>query len=273
MSASEAHAYGFSKGIVRDEDDLSARYDIASIVRIERSWSEGLALWLTSMYVRGFLMIIIMLGAYVEFHTPGVGVPGLIALIGLAIFVGAPYLTGLANVWEILVIVVGVGLIALEVFVIPGFGVAGISGILLVAIGLLATFVPDEPGRSFPIYIPSLPNTIEAMKTGIVTLASSFIASLIGMIVLSRVLPKTVFFRAIVPANPTPADIAPDDAYRGAAHLGSRGRAKSPLHPAGKALFGAVLVDVVSRGEFIDADTEVEVIKRRGHRVVVRAVE
>jgi len=142
-----------------------------------------------------------------------------------------------------------------------------------VVIGLLATFVPDEPGRSFPIYLPSLPGTVEAMKTGIVTLASSFIASLVGMVVLSRVLPKMVFFRAIVPANPTPADIAPDDAYRGAAHLGNRGTTKSPLHPAGKALFGSVLVDVVSRGEFIETDTEIEVIKRRGHRVVVRAVE
>lgn len=272
MSASEAHAYGFSKGVVVDEDDLRERYALASLTRITPLWSEHLALWMTSMYVRGFLLVIIMLGAYVEFHTPGVGVPGLVALICLAIFVGAPYLTGLANVWEILFIMVGFLLIALEVLVIPGFGVAGIAGIVFLIIGLLATFVPPEWGRSVPLYIPSLPSTLAQLKLAMVTVASSMIASVIGMVMLSRFLPRMPLFRRIVPANPTPSEVAPGDPYRGLARVGDVGKTIGPLHPAGKARFSSEVVDVVTQGEYLGAGAQIEVIERRGNRVVVRGI-
>lgn len=270
MSAGEAFAYGFSKGIVRNEEELKAQYGLSHVVRLAPTWSEALAYWLTSMYVRGFLMMIIMLGAYVEFHTPGVGVPGLVALIALSIFVGAPFLAGFANVWELVMIAVGIGLIVLEVFVIPGFGLAGIAGVFLLFVGLLATFVPDEPGRSFPIYYPSFPSTIAWLKTGILTMASSAVASIVGMVLLSKYLPRTLLFSRFAPANPTPSEVAFGDAYRGAARVGDIGLAEGPLHPAGKARFGRVLVDVVSQGDFLDGGITVEVIERRGNRVVVR---
>ncbi len=273
MSASEAYAYGFSKGIVTDEDDLRERYGFARVTRIMASWSENLALWMTSMWVRGFLLVIILLGAYVEFHTPGVGVPGLVALICLGIFVGAPFLTGLANVWEILCIIVGCLLIMLEVFVIPGFGIAGIMGIALAIIGLLATFVPPEWDRSVPLYIPSLPSTLATLKLAMATLVSSMVASLIGMAMLSRYLPRMPLFRRVIPANPTPSEVASGDPYRGLARVGDFGETAGPLHPAGKAHFASALVDVVTQGEYLATHTRVEVIERRGNRVVVRAVE
>jgi membrane-bound serine protease (ClpP class) len=272
MSASEAYAYGFNKEIVANVDALKQRYNLGSVVRVEPNWSEGLAYWLTSMYVRGFLLFIILLGAYVEFHTPGVGVPGLVALICLAIFVAAPYLTGLANIWEIVLIGLGVLLILLEVFVIPGFGVPGIAGILILLLGLIATFVPDEPGRSFPLYIPSLPSTMHWLKVAIATVVSSMVASLVGMALLSKFLPRLPVFRALVPANPTPSEVAVTDPYRGAARVGDIGKADGPLRPAGKAHFGSVLVDVVTQGEYLEPNTQVEVVERRGNRVVVRAV-
>jgi len=272
MSAEEAHAYGFSKGNVTTERELKLRYDLTSLIHLAPSWSESLAYWLTSIYVRGFLMVLILLGAYVEFHTPGVGVPGLVALICLAIFVAAPYLAGLANFWELMLIVVGLLLILLEVFVIPGFGIAGISGIVLMLLGLIATFVPDEPGQSFPLQIPSLPSTMQWLKLAVGTIVSSMLASLVGMALLSRFLPKLPIFRTLVPANPTPSEVTVADQYRGAARVGDIGRTEGPLHPAGKAHFGSVLVDVVTQGEYLDPDAKIEVIERRGNRVVVRAV-
>ncbi len=271
MSAGEAIAYGFCKGIVADEDSLQTRFDVASLVRIERTWSESLAYWLTSMYVRGFLLVIIMLGAYVEFHTPGVGVPGLVALVCLAVFVGAPFLAGLANMWELLFIALGFGLIVLEVFVIPGFGIAGISGLVFVIIGVLATFVPDEPGRSFPLYIPTLPGSLHYLKMAMLTFITSMAVSVVGMVMLSRFLPRMPFFRQIVPANPTPSEVRVEDPYRGLARVGDLGEAFGPLRPAGKARFGSMLVDVVTQGEFLEASAQLEVVERRGNRVVVRA--
>lgn len=270
MSPGEAHAYGFSKAVISDESGLKSHYGLASLMHFRPSWSESLAYWLTSIYVRGFLLVLVLLGAYVEFHTPGVGVPGLVALICLAIFVGAPYLAGLANVWDILFLVVGIALLALEIFVIPGFGLAGISGVILLLIGLVATFVPDEPGQSLPIYIPTLPETMTYLHRGVVTVVTAMIASLLGMYMLSRVLPRTPVFSRIVPPNPTPSEVLTDDPYRGAARVGDIGETATPLHPAGKARFSSVLVDVVTQGEFLDAQTRVEVIERRGNRVVVR---
>ena len=272
MSPAEAYAYGFSKGIASSEEDLLARYSLDSIVRLNPTWSESLAYWMTSMYVRGFLMVIILLAAYVEFHTPGVGVPGLVALICLAIFVGAPYMTGLANVWEILLIVVGVLLLTLEAFVIPGFGIAGISGIMLLITGIVFTFAPDEPGRSFPLFVPSFRETVDGLKDGLVILSSALVVSIAGMLMLRQYLPRMPVLRGIIPDNPTPSQVQVEDPYRGAARVGDLGEAAGPLRPAGKARFGSILVDVVTQGEYLEERSLLEVVERRGNRVVVRAL-
>ncbi len=273
MSASEAHAYGFSEGIASAEGELQTRYDLSALDRLELTWSENVTLWMTSMYVRGFLLIVIFLGVYVEFNTPGVGVPGLVALICLAIFAGAPYLTGLANVWEIALIGIGFLLIALEIFVIPGFGIAGISGIVFVLVGLTATFVPDDPGKFFPLHIPQFVGAMQAIKTGALTVTAALSLSLLGMFMLSRHLPQMAMMNSVFPQNPTAADVAPADHYHGAVRVGDLGRSEGPLRPAGKARFGEVLADVVSEGDFVDPDTPVEIIERRGNLVVVRPLK
>lgn len=272
MSPGEAQAFGFSKALVPDMTALKARYDIGEIMELDALWSETLAHWLTSMPVRGFLLMVFFLGLYVEFHTPGLGLAGLVSVIVLTVFVGAPYLTGLASVFEIVLIFIGIILLGIEIFVIPGFGVAGISGMFLIFAGIVATFIPDEPGRTIPSLFPALPATVEGLKTGAMTLVVALITSMIGMAMLSRYLPKIPLFRALVTANPMPTEVAIDDPYRGAAHVGDIGESEGPLRPAGKARFGSVLVDVVTQGDFLDVGTKVEVVERRGNRVVVRAV-
>lgn len=271
MTAGEAVAFGFARGVVSSEAELKARFGLTSLVRFGVTWSESLAVWLTSIYVRGFLLVLVLLGIYVEFHTPGVGLPGLVALIALAIFVAAPYVTGLANVWEIIVIFLGLALIAVEIFVLPGFGIAGIAGIVLVLVGILGTFIPNEPGRIFPLHLPTMERGQEALKLGIITVSSSLAASVFGMFVLSRFLPKVPVFNRLIPPNPTPSDVQVDDPYRGAAHVGDVGEAVGPLRPAGKACFGGMMVDVVTQGDFIESGAAVEVVERRGNRIVVRA--
>lgn len=274
MSQSRAYAFGFSKGIVANAHELAERYQVKpDWLRLESNWSENLTGWLTSMPVRIFLLVIILLGAYVEFHTPGVGVPGLVALIALAIFVGAPYLSGLANVWEIAILLIGFALLAVEIFVIPGFGVAGISGIICIVIGLLATFIPDEPGRKFPIYWPQFQPGLEGLQTGIIVLAAGASAGVVAMILFSRVMPRIRWLQAAIPLNPLPTSAQiPVDPYRGYARVGDVGSTASPLRPAGKARFGTELVDVITRGEYVEVAADVEVVERIGNRIVVQAV-
>ncbi len=272
MSQSRAYAFGFSKAIVTGENDLRERYGLTGdMARIDFTWSEVFTRWLTSMPVRMFLLIIIFLGIYVEFNTPGVGVPGLVALIALGIFIAAPFLTGLANFWELLAIILGLILIAVELFVIPGFGVAGISGIVLFLVGLLATFIPDEPGR-FPFHWPSFAPGLEGLKNGVQTLAASIVVSIAGMVLLSRYLPRVPYVGGIIAENPTPSDVLIRDPYDGVARVGDFGTVVGQLRPSGKARFGSKLVDVVSQGDLINEGEQVEVVERRGNRVVVRRV-
>lgn len=274
MTEDRAYAFGFSRGIVNDEGDLRERYNLAGeLTRFDFSWSEVFARWLTSMPVRGFLLIIVFLGAYVEFNTPGVGVPGLVALIALGIFLGAPFVTGLANFWEIVVVILGFILLAVEIFIIPGFGVAGITGIILLMVGLLATFMPEEPGRFFPIYWPSLDSTVAGLEAGLKTVGIALVVSIAGMVGLAKYLPKTRVLAGLIPENPTMESVAIADPYQGVARVSDIGVAQTPLRPAGKARFGAILVDVVAEGGMVDPGTEIEVILREGKRVVVRPVQ
>jgi len=273
VSPGEAIAYGLAKGVVADEGDLTTRYGLTRTIRLDELWSEALAHWLTSIYVRGFLLIVIFLSGYVEFHTPGLGLAGLVAVIALAIFVGAPYVTGLANVWEVVLVLLGVVLIALELFVIPGFGVAGVTGVMLLLTGLIATFIPDEPGRSFPSLFPILPKTLDGLALALKVVVSSMVLSLVGMVMLGRILPKAPLFKKLIPENPTPSQVAIEDPYWGAARVGDIGAAEGTLRPAGKAKFGSILVDVVTQGELIETGASVVIVERRGNRVVVRAAK
>lgn len=273
MTQDEAIAFGFATRKLASLDDFRDAYNITGPLRVlDYTWSEDLVAWLSSPIVRGILMVLIMLGAYAELNSPGVGLPGLVALVALAIFLGAPYLTGLANVTEILLVVLGIVLLALEVFVIPGFGLAGILGTFLVLCGLLLSFMPDEPGHPGPFYLPQFRYSIEALQRGLIVLALSVVASIIGMVMLGRYLPAMPYVGRIVAPNPTPESVEVPSPYEYTVEIGDVGIAEGPLRPAGKARFGDTLVDVVSQGEYVPPGSRVEVIEMRGNRVVVRKV-
>ncbi len=270
MGQDVAIAYGISKGKVSSDAELRDFFAVrGSTTRLEYSHMEKVVDWLSSPLVRGVLFILMMLGAYVEFNHPGFSLPGLVALVCLIIFLGAPYLTGLAKAWEILVVICGVGLLLLELFVIPGFGITGVAGLLLIIIGFVATFMPEDPG---PIYRPEFKYTVDGVKTGLWVIAIGLTASVAGMFALSRFMPRMPYLRKLIPDNPTLEAVAVVDALADVARVGDVGLTEGPLRPAGKARFGSTLVDVVSDGEFLPPGERVEVIDREGNRVVVRRI-
>ncbi|UCG33748.1 MAG: hypothetical protein JSU68_03755, partial [Phycisphaerales bacterium] len=108
MTQDEAVAFGFARGIVASLDDFRNLYLIdGPFQKLDYSWSEHMVAWLSSPLVRGVLFILILMGAYTEFKSPGLGVPGLVALVALAIFLGAPYLTGIASIVDIIILLAG----------------------------------------------------------------------------------------------------------------------------------------------------------------------
>ncbi|MHC4091538.1 MAG: NfeD family protein, partial [Planctomycetota bacterium] len=276
MTQSEAIVYGFAKGIVGSESDLQQRYNLAGeLARFEFTWSELLVRYMTSMPVRIILLILILLGAYVEFHTPGVGLAGLVALICLAIFAGAPYLTGLASVWELVLIAIGVLLLVLELFVIPGFGVAGIAGIVLIFVGLFGTFVPAEPGPWR--VVPQLPATWEAIKSGLTAMFISGLVSIAAMWYLARYLPQIPVASQLIlsgeVARGQTLDAGSPAIETVAVEIGDRGVTLSVLRPAGTARIRGERRNVVTEGEMIARGAPVEVLEVQGNRVVVRQLD
>lgn len=275
IDASMAQVLGFSKAMIRDEAELRSYYGAANetgLPRYVRTWSEDLTSWLTSPIVRMFLITLIGLGAYTEFKAPGLGLPGLVAVLSLGLLLGAPYLAGLANIWEIVLAVTGVLLILVELLVLPGFGVAGITGLVFLMVGLLATFMPEEPNQPLPIYWPTLPQSFDGLKLGVVTLGAGMAGAIAAMALLSRTIHRLPYLRHLVPDNPVAATIAIPDPLTDVVGVGDLGISEGPLRPSGKVRFGSALLDVVTEGEYVDSRTQVEVIARHGNKIVVRKV-
>jgi membrane-bound serine protease (ClpP class) len=273
MTQDEAVAFGFARGILNTLDDFRKLYPIdGAFETLDYTWSEHLVAFLSNPLVRGVLFILIMMGAYTEFKSPGLGVPGLVAIVALAVFLGAPYLTGLASIADIIILFAGVALVLVEIFLIPGFGIAGIMGMLLIVAGLLMSFMPAEAPGPMPWPTFNYRYTLQGLKWGMTVLAGGLFASLVLMALLSKFMPRMPYLGRVVAANPTAADVAPDIVHPFEARVGDEGTAVSQLRPAGKARFGSALVDVVTEGEFVEPNTPVRVVERRGNRVVVRSI-
>ncbi len=275
MRDRRAALLGFSLGTVGSDAELGRFFGVqGQVQRLDLNPAEWLIEWLASPTVRAILFLIMLLGAYTEFHTPGFGVAGAVAIIALAVFLGAPYLAGFTVTWEVVLIIVGLILLKLEIFVIPGFGVTGILGIILLVIGLIASFVPAEPGYQREWYrMPLLPGTYTYLVHGIYALTFGTVGGLVGMYMLAKHLPRAPLARRLIGVNPVHDEVVVDY-YEGPGRVGDLGTSESLLRPAGKARFGGELVDVVSQGEYIPGGVPVRVIERCGNRIVVeRAVE
>lgn len=273
MSEGEAVAFGFAKAIVSDLRQVAEHFGLAAEPpRLEASGWEKFAIWLNSPLVRGILFVVMLLGAYIEFQSPGLLVPGITALVALGIFLGAPYAAGLADIWTIILLVLGIILLGVEIFVIPGFGIVGVSGIILILISFVASFVPAEPG--VPAFAwPTLQTTWNALRTGIVVLSSSIIIAITGMMLLAKILPTLPFGRGLVLTTPAAGAVlagaaapAPGDI----AQIGDVGIVTGDLRPGGLARFGHKIVDVCSQGEYVEVGRRVQVIERDGFKIVVR---
>lgn len=279
LTASQALEYGVARAVVGGLDEALAFLEEREGVRfarppmrLETTWSEEMVRWLNSPAVMGVLVMLALLGVYLELSTPGVGLPGLVAVICFAVIIGSKYLTGLANWVEIVLFFAGVILLLVELFVLPGFGVAGILGILLILGGLFGMLVKNAPGE---LPWPEGPEDWTVLTNGVLGMLYGFVGFLVLASVLSRYLPKLRFMSGLI-LMPTPA--LPDgtaaaasvDSSRYSIRVGDVGMAISDLRPVGKARFGDSMVDVVATAEFLDRGMAVEIIEIHGNRVVVK---
>lgn len=167
-------------------------------------------------------------------------------------------------------LIVGIVLLLVEIFILPGFGVAGFMGIACVLVGLFGMFVRNAPGE---IPWPQDPLSWQDTTDGLFGVAVGFVAFLAAAVVLAKYMDRIPFLRRLVlgaaPAKGTEGDTG--YAVRAAFSVGQQGTAISVLRPAGKAQFGKQIADVVTGGEFIAKDTPVKILQIDGLRIVVGA--
>ena len=284
LTASKAHQYGIARAVVKNRSEalafLAKRDGIKfsdNVPVLETLWSEQMVRWINSPAVMAVLVMLAMLGVYVELNSPGVGLPGLVAVICIVIIVGSKYLGGMANWVEIAIFFIGAILLAVEVFVIPGFGITGFLGIVFMFAGIFGMLIKNPPGE---IPWPTNIDAWELFIDGLKGLSIGFVGFLIFAWLFAKYLPKIYFLRGLMlqPAEgggqlpPSITTAAPKDSMAGVI-VGDIGEVVSALRPAGQARFELATVDVVTVGEFLEKGTKVKITEIHGNRVIVRAVE
>jgi membrane-bound serine protease (ClpP class) len=271
--ADDARKMKLSDGTADDDTQLTGLLNIkGQVSRLHFNWAENATVFLTRTFIRFLLFVGLLVFAWLEFTHPGISIFGIAALICLVLLIGAPFLTGLAQVWEIALIVIGLAIIITDLIAFGGVGMLAVPGFILMAVGLVASFIP-EGGAGFTTRA-----SWQAATQGLGVLVGGTFVAVILFYLMSKYLAITPGFRhlQLVPGGgrgAAAAVVVRDAADReagDAVFAGALGRAASDLRPAGKARFGEHLVDVISHGSYIEAGTEVVVTKVHGARVVVK---
>ena len=265
LSAKEALRIGVADAVLPGVDAAVAAVGLADRPQVEFGTGalEKALRVLGSPAVASVLLMMMLGGLYFEMQAPGLGLAGLVSVVGAALFFAPHYMLGLVQSWEIALFAVGVVLLALEIFVIPGFGIFGVSGIVMVLASLVMALVPNV-GFAFP--------TDGEIARATATLAAALVLVLLLGVSLSRYLPRSARFGRLTLAGDLSAAEGYTSAETDLSLVGQRGTAVTPLRPAGTAAFGERRVDVVSQGPFVAAGAAIEVIASRGARVEVREV-
>lgn len=260
LSTGEALGVGFAKGEVKDLTAMLGAVGLsgAQVMQISPNWAELLVRFLTHPVVSPLLLSLGMLGLIFEIKTGAFGLGGLISLGALGLFFGSHLLLGLAG-WEE-VLLLGVGLIALgvEVFLLPGFGVAGVLGIVLIAASVLLALIGAAPTGADVLQAAAV-LTAALVVTG---------AVLFGWL---RHLPNSTRWSGLFLRHSTQASEGFISAPQREELVGRTGVALTDLRPSGTAVFDEERLDVVTEGEFVKSGSAVTVLQSDGYRHVVRA--
>ncbi len=235
----------------------------------EIAWAEQLVRFLTNPIVGGLLMSIGMLGIAIELYSPGVGLPGGVGVACLGLFFFGHFMTHLAGVEEIVLVAIGAALLALEIFVIPGFGVAGIAGLIVLALGLILAV----SGLDLEVSLQT-----GAIWTAVIRVLAALTFSTFAFLGFLYVAPRSRYtswlvLKERVGGSASDREVRKPDAPTDDELMGQEGVAVGDLRPSGVARFGDARVDVVTEGDYVVKDSRVRVIEIKGNRVVVRKVE
>ena len=300
LTAGQMEQYGISSGTVMNIDELTAELEAGSLMRIRPTSADQLVHLLTSAAVTSLLLTAGLLALYLEISSPGFGIPGTIAITAFALLFLSSGLMGTLSSIELLLFLVGVVLLIVEVFLIPGFGVAGISGLIFMTVGLILSrqefILPDNTWQA------------ELFTRNLLLVFGTLAASFLLLAVLMMFFPRIRLFQRLILNNPQPESASPGGSPGGGAgaagaapapaskavstgkgsngtttfessgaesslQIGDTGTVVTKLRPVGKIRIGEASYSVVTEGRWLEPGTEVSVVDIEGNRIVVEEVK
>ncbi len=258
FSTSEAIQYDFCEGEVLSIEEILEINGIKDyeIIEFELSATEKVISLFLNPIISGLLILVIVGGIYFELQSPGVGFPLIAAITALVLYLVPYYLNGLAENWEIIALVAGLVLIAVEIFVIPGFGIAGVSGIVLFIGSMILIMVNND---AFDFSFVESGRILQATLSTLGGLLGGIIVMLFGGIRLTN----TKFFNRISLQTTMSRDEGYTSKFNSGADsmVGKEGKAQTVLRPSGRVLIDDEIYDAFTRGEYIDAGEEIVVLE------------
>ncbi|PKP32988.1 MAG: serine protease [Bacteroidetes bacterium HGW-Bacteroidetes-16] len=266
FTVSEAIQHGFCEAKVENLNELLQHAGIQNyeVVPHEISATDNIIGWLINPFVSGILIMLIIGGIYFELQTPGIGFPLAAAFVAAMLYFAPLYLEGLANHWEIIVFIVGVALIAVEIFAIPGFGVIGVLGLVLMIIGLTLSMV----GNINPINIEA--NISQITKALSIVVIAFFLAITVSIMLSKKLFTSRAFGHLALTKTQNV-----DEGYTSAspdytARIGQEGIAYTMLRPAGKIMIDNELYDATARSGLIEKGVRIVVVGYLNAQLVVK---
>ena len=275
----EATTRLLSSGTVESIDALiiALGYDGAQRVDVEPLGVEELGTWINA--ISPILLLIGIIGLYIEFKTAGFGVFGAVGIAALVLYFFGGYVSGMAGIEWVGIFVVGVALVAVELFLLPGTIFIGLIGVVCMFVALImgmTDLYPNMPwfpagegkGNSMP-QIEGIHFALPDFSRPIRDLLIAFALSVPIIWALAKYLPQTAFFAAFTSSAASGVESVAAVAAELESRLGQAGTSTMPLNPGGKVMFGDALCNVITQGEMIAAGTPVKVIGHRGSDLLV----
>jgi len=267
FSTSEAIRHGYCEGKAESLDDIlrQNKIDHPVVYHFTLSTTDTIIDFFMNPFISGILILIILGGIYFELQTPGAVLPGVAAALALILYLVPYYLNGLAENWEILAFFVGILLLALEIFVIPGFGVAGVVGIAL-TIGSLVLIMVNN--RAFDFHFVPLNDLLLAIGATAGGLAGSMLLLFFGG---ARLANSKAFHRMAL-TDTQKRSLGYTSSGLKESMKGKTGVAHTVLRPSGRVMIDGQVYDAFTRGEYVEKGKMIEVVSEEGSTLRVRAM-
>jgi membrane-bound serine protease (ClpP class) len=238
-------------------------YGDAKVVRVEPTGAERLASWLNMLSPA--LLLIGIVGVYLEIKTPGFGLPGIAGLVAFALYFLGSHVAGFSGMEWLVIFALGLVLVALEFFLFPGTILMGLAGAGLMLLALVMTMVDVYPGG------PTLPS-LGQLRLPLTQILVAMLGAIAAAWGLGMVLPKTPVYGRLVSTTTSGDRSVVEQTRVQMARVGQVGVTTSPLRPGGKARFGDQILDVISQGELVARGQQVRIIGHSGSEAIVEVL-